>query len=70
MAVGWILEGPLGGRNAQQAYCSDEDFCTLLTLTGGVLMLPELILLTLGYLDSSQGRQDGFQWTLCLFCFT
>jgi hypothetical protein len=39
LPVGWIVFVPLGGRVANPAYRSDEDFYTLLALYGGLLIL-------------------------------
>lgn len=54
IAVGWILAVPLGGRDAQEVYRNDEDFYTLLTLAGGVLMLSGLVLLAVGLFRASR----------------
>jgi hypothetical protein len=46
LPVGWILLIPLGGRAANPAYRSDEDFYTLLGLCGdGVLMAAIFLIL-------------------------
>jgi hypothetical protein len=44
LPVGWILLVPLGGRVANAAYRSDEDFYTLLGLCGGLLLLGGIFL--------------------------
>jgi hypothetical protein len=43
--VGWILFVPLGGRVANPAYRSDEDWYTLLALCGGLLILGGIFLM-------------------------
>jgi hypothetical protein len=43
--VGWILLVPPGGRAANAAYRSDEDFYTLLGLCGGLLILGGIFLI-------------------------
>lgn len=45
LPVGWILLVPLGGRVANAAYRSDEDFYTLLALCGGLLILGGIFLI-------------------------
>lgn len=37
--VGWVLVVPLGGRDADPAYRSDEDLYTVLTVVGMLLIL-------------------------------
>lgn len=44
LPVGWILFVSLGGRVADAAYRSDEDFYTLLALCGGLLILGGIFL--------------------------
>jgi hypothetical protein len=45
LPVGWILLVPFGGRVANPAYRSDEDFYTLLGLCGGLLILGGIFLI-------------------------
>ncbi|MDP9982752.1 hypothetical protein J2W14_002144 [Pseudarthrobacter oxydans] len=45
LPVGWMLLVPLGGRVADAAYRSDEDFYTLLGLCGGLLILGSIFLI-------------------------
>jgi hypothetical protein len=45
LPVGWILFVPLGGRVANPAYRSDEDWYTLLALIGGLLILGGIVLM-------------------------
>ena len=60
--VGWILLVPLGGRVADPAYRSDEDFYTLLGLCGGLLILGG-IFLTLGSIFRALRKIDRLNST-------
>ncbi|MET1089585.1 MAG: hypothetical protein ABWY04_21115 [Arthrobacter sp.] len=62
--VGWILLVPLGGRVANAAYRSDEDWYTLLGLCGGLLILGGIFLIlgsifrALRKIDSLNSTED------------
>ena len=62
LPVGWMHFVPLGGRAANAAYRSDEDFYTLLGLCGGLPILGG-ILLILASIFRALRKIDGLNAT-------